>query len=126
MSRDPNEDLTRLSLCRLLQNHTRTTSFSRRREVAMLFISYDEGLGCRRNWASKASFANILMVVRRFLRRSLLPNLQKQELHTYMHGCMTPPPPPPIIFPLQKTVIITSLCFSLEFMSFMVWNQALS
>ena len=66
----PRDVRKRFSLCRRLQNHTLTTSFSRWRESATLLISLDEGLGCVWKWRSSASLAATPIVVRRLRRRS--------------------------------------------------------
>lgn len=75
--------LTRFSLCRLLQNHTRTTSFSRWRPLAMRAISCDDGLLFSTKLCSRASLA---------------PRLQRQrhrEVGADAPSCADPPPNPP-------------------------------
>lgn len=70
--------LTRFSLCRLLQNHTRTTSFSRWRPLAMRAISCDDGLLFSTKLCSSASLA---------------PRLQRQRHHEHgarAHSCTAP------------------------------------
>lgn len=49
--------LTRFSLCRLLQNQTRTTSFSRWRPLAIRAISWEDGLLFSTKLRSRASLA---------------------------------------------------------------------
>lgn len=71
--------LTRFSRWRLLQNQTRTTSFSRWRPLAIRVISWEEGLLFSTKLLSKASLAPRLQGQRRndvkiinFLRLNLL------------------------------------------------------
>lgn len=63
----PMELRTRFSLCRLLQNHTLTTSLSKFRASATEVISLELGFGCEWKCLSSVSLAPTPIEVRRFL-----------------------------------------------------------
>ena len=64
------EVFTRLSRCLLLQNHTRTTSLSKRRLAARYAIWDDDGFGWDWKWSSSESLALRPIVVLRLRLRS--------------------------------------------------------